>query len=77
MDITAAVTAPRFHHQHLPDTILMETGGFSSDRIDALHDMGHGTKGIRHLAISPSILRSNGIWRGSADPRIGGAAVGY
>jgi gamma-glutamyltranspeptidase/glutathione hydrolase len=77
MDITAAVTAPRFHHQHLPDTILLENGGFSADRIDALHAMGHETKGIQHLAISPSILRSNGVWRGSADPRTGGAAVGY
>ncbi len=77
MDITPAVMAPRFHHQHLPDTILLEDGGFAPDRIAALRSMGHTTKGIRHLAISASILRTNGVWRGAADPRTGGAAVGY
>ena len=77
MDITPAVVAPRFHHQHLPDTILLENNGFADDRVAALRSMGHATKGIHHLAISPSILRANGVWRGSADPRTGGAAVGY
>jgi gamma-glutamyltranspeptidase/glutathione hydrolase len=77
MDITPAVVAPRFHHQHLPDTILLEDGGFSAERVAALKSMGHATKGIRHIAISPSILRTNGVWRGSADPRTGGAAVGF
>jgi gamma-glutamyltranspeptidase/glutathione hydrolase len=77
MDITAAVMAPRFHHQHLPDTILLENNGFAEDRIAALHSLGHATKAVRHLALAPSILRTNGVWRGSADPRTGGLAAGY
>ena len=36
MDISFAVSAPRFHHQHLPDTILLEEGGFTPDAIAAL-----------------------------------------
>lgn len=77
MDIDAAVCAPRLHHQHLPDAILLEGGGFAEDRVAALHAMGHATRQVHHLAIAPSILRKNGVWRGSADPRTGGAAVGY
>lgn len=77
MDIGPAVMAPRFHHQHLPDVILMENGGFTPGLIAGLAGMGHATRSIRHLAISASILRSNGVWRGAADPRIGGRAVGY
>ncbi len=77
MDITPAVMAPRFHHQHLPDMIILENGGYNAGTVAALQDMGHATKGIRHLAISASILRSNGVWRGSADLRTGGVAVGF
>ncbi|MCC6396162.1 MAG: gamma-glutamyltransferase, partial [Bacteroidetes bacterium] len=76
-DISFAVTAPRFHHQHLPDLLLIEEGGFSPAGIEALHRMGHATRQVHHLAITPSILRKDGTWRGGADPRMGGAAAGY
>ena len=75
--ITFAVSAPRFHHQHLPDLILLEEGGFSPQGMESLHRMGHAMRQVHHLAIAPSILRKNGMWCGGADPRMGGAAVGY
>ena len=58
MDITAAVRAPRFHHQHLPDTILMENGGFSADRVDALARDGtrdEGDPASCHFAVHSSV----------------------
>ena len=77
MDITTAVDAPRFHHQHLPDTILLEGSGFTPDAVESLHRLGHATKLVHALSMAPSILRRNGTWRGRSDPRLGGAAVGY
>ena len=77
MDISAAVTAPRFHHQHLPDTILFEQSGFHLEDLKALRTMGHATKDVHRLANSPSIIRRGKTWYGMADPRSGGAAAGY
>lgn len=77
MEISAAVTAPRFHHQHLPDTILFEESGFPPENLETLRTMGHATKNEHRLAISPSIMRRGGTWYGMADPRSGGAAAGY
>jgi gamma-glutamyltranspeptidase/glutathione hydrolase len=77
MDISFAVSAPRFHHQHLPDTTLLEEEGFFPDAIATLHGFGHATRLVQHLAISPSILRKNGAWHGSSDPRLEGAAIGF
>jgi gamma-glutamyltranspeptidase/glutathione hydrolase len=77
MDISAAVTAPRFHHQHLPDTILFEQSGFHPEDLETLRTMGHAAKEIHRLAIAPSIMRREKTWYGMADPRSGGAAAGY
>jgi len=77
MDISAAVTAPRFHHQHLPDTIFFEESGFHPEDLEALRTMGHATKDVYRLAIAPSIIRRGKTWYGMADPRSGGGAAGY
>jgi gamma-glutamyltranspeptidase/glutathione hydrolase len=77
MDISVAVTAPRFHHQHLPDTILFEQSGFHPEDLETLRTMGHAANEIHRLAIAPSILRREKTWYGMADPRSGGAAAGY
>ncbi len=77
MDITAAVDAPRFHHQHLPDRIVLEESGFTPDAVESLHRLGHATHPVHALSMAPSILRKNGTWRGRADPRLHGSAAGY
>jgi gamma-glutamyltranspeptidase/glutathione hydrolase len=41
IDLDRIVSAPRFHHQYLPDRLEYEPGGFSAEWIDALKAMGH------------------------------------
>lgn len=41
LDIQQAVNAPRFHHQWLPDRIVMERNRFSPDTIKLLEARGH------------------------------------
>jgi len=41
LDPQAAVDAPRFHHQWLPDRIVLERDGFSADVREALKHRGH------------------------------------
>lgn len=77
MPIDSAVAAPRLHHQHLPDQILVEEAGFSAGTLSVLKSMGHKMKEVRALAIAPSIARVGKGWRGTADRRTEGAAVGY
>ena len=40
LNIQQAVDAPRFHHQHLPDTLYLEPG-FSADALAELRSMGY------------------------------------
>lgn len=77
MCIDSAVSAPRLHHQHLPDHLLLEEDGFTAETRKALQSMGHTLKKTRLLAIAPSIERQGNAWRGAADTRSGGAAAGY
>ncbi len=75
-DISAAVSAPRIHHQHLPDKILCEENGFSPAVLTALRALGHTVEPSTHMGIAASILRINGTWHAVADPRSGGSAAG-
>ena len=72
------VAAPRFHHQWLPDEIVLEEGGFSSSVVKRLEAMGHTVVtrkpfcDLQLIYISPL-----GLMTGASDPRNGGRAVGY
>lgn len=80
MDVSAAVRAPRVHHQHLPDTLQYERGGLTSVTLDALRAMGYATAPVSpngDLGFAASILRRNGVVHGAFDPRIHGSAEGY
>jgi gamma-glutamyltranspeptidase/glutathione hydrolase len=76
LPIDVAVRAPRIQHQHLPDTLGYERDGYGADVLEELRDAGHAldTSGA---GSAPSILRVPGGWTGVADPRTGGAALGY
>ncbi len=78
MGINAAVSAPRVHHQHLPDTLLYEPNGLRDDAIAALQAMHQPVEPARGgLGIGASILRNaNGV-SGMPDPRVHGAAEGF
>lgn len=77
MNIRAAVGAPRFHHQHLPDKIFYEENGLSKEVLDVLRTLGHDVAPRRAIADSPAILRVGSRWTGSSEPRnTGGLALG-
>jgi len=87
MDIQAAISAPRFHHQWLPDVIYWEQYDLQPDTRKAIEAMGHtfrelpganrntpGTIGDAHgIAIDPD----TGMRMGASDPRLGGTPSGW
>ena len=78
MDANAAVSAPRVHHQHLPDQLSVEGDGFPAELLDALRVRGHEVRAGGGVGVGASIVRRNGTWHGMADPRAGaGLAQGY
>jgi gamma-glutamyltranspeptidase/glutathione hydrolase len=80
MDIQAAVDAPRIHHQWLPDEIVYEPHGLSSDTQRALQAMGHKfveKPRIMGDAQVVMIEEKTGIRLGASDARQEGVAVGY
>ena len=78
MEAQAAINAPRFHHQWLPDQILMESE-FPAGLESALNARGHQTKRRGHIGLvnAIGIDPQSGERLGAADPRDQGAAVGY
>ena len=75
----AAVAAPRFHQQYLPDTVFYENGGLSPETQSALGAMGYNLKeqppwgAVELIAVAP-----DGTLIGVNDPRRpAGAALGY
>ncbi len=78
LDIQEAVNAPRFHHQWLPDQILVEDR-LSPDTMNLLRSKGHKLD-VRHfwgdgecIMIDPK----TGERLGASDGRNNGKAVGY
>jgi gamma-glutamyltranspeptidase/glutathione hydrolase len=78
MDAQSAINAPRFHHQWLPDRILMEQN-FSASVEKELQARGFETKRRGHIGLvnAIGIDPKSGERMGAADPRDNGAAVGY
>jgi gamma-glutamyltranspeptidase/glutathione hydrolase len=44
MDVRAAVDAPRYHHQWLPDTVTFEGGALPDTTVARLREMGHAVR---------------------------------
>jgi gamma-glutamyltranspeptidase/glutathione hydrolase len=78
MDAQAAINAPRFHHQWMPDRILMEED-FPESLEAALQARGFATKRRGHIGLvnAIGIDAKTGERLGAADPRDSGSAVGY
>ncbi|NHN39716.1 gamma-glutamyltransferase [Pseudomaricurvus alcaniphilus] len=68
LNIAAAVSAPRFHHQWQPDELFMEEG-FSPDTRALLEAKGHQVKLVPTMGGAQSIAIGDGLFRGAADPR--------
>ena len=80
MNIQDAIDAPRIHHQWLPDELVGEPSGFSSDTQRALAARGHTLGKLRYLGDAEGIMieEKTGVRLGATDPRRSdGLAVGY
>jgi len=78
MSLADAMSAPRIHHQSLPDSIRVETGGVERSVIARLTAMGHQVYELSGIASAASIMRVKGGYQGMDDPRSrGGGAVGF
>ncbi|MCA9512759.1 MAG: gamma-glutamyltransferase [Myxococcales bacterium] len=79
MDVQAAVSAPRFHHQWVPDTLYVEPET-PQDVVEGLEARGHDVErsastwsAAEAIVIDPR----TGIHFGGSDPRRDGLALGY
>ncbi|HEX5004764.1 MAG TPA: gamma-glutamyltransferase [Gemmatimonadales bacterium] len=77
MTLPDAVTAPRLHHQGLPNVIRVERGGFTPGAIAELERMGHVVSEGGYTGDIEAIIRTPTGWQGVSDPRLGGAGAGY
>ncbi len=76
----AAVNAPRFHHQNLPDFISFEHDGLDSAVIADLERRGHKLVSRPRATwgdVESIFLGADGTLYGASDPRGGGKSVGY
>ena len=80
MNIQEAIDAPRIHHQWLPDELVGEPSGFSSDTQRALTARGHTLGKLRYLGDAEGIMieEKTKVRLGATDPRRSdGLAIGY
>jgi gamma-glutamyltranspeptidase/glutathione hydrolase len=77
MSLADAMSAPRIHHQSLPDSIRVESGGVERSVIARLVQMGHHVYESSGIAQAASIMRVKGGYEGMDDPRSHGGAVGF
>ena len=78
MDLAAAVAAPRFHHQWLPDQIRHERGAISASALSDLKSLGH----VDMTEASPwgdanSVMRLGEALIARSDPRNAGGAAAF
>ena len=79
MNVVQAVNAPRVHHQHLPDQIFYERGGLLPEVVAELEARGHTMVERRGISgdVQAIMVMPDGTLEAAADPRRGGAAVGW
>ncbi len=79
-DMTAseAVQSPRFHHQWLPDNLILEEVGFDTTLVNELNAMGHNAKLRGKLGKVEAIkLMADGNLEGAADTRADDDVKGF
>ena len=79
MNVVQAVNAPRVHHQHLPDQLRYEQGGLPPEVVSDLEARGHTLveRGDISGDVEAIMVMPDGTLEAAADPRRGGAAVGW
>jgi len=77
MDVSAAIGAPRVHHQWYPETLLVEPDALSPDTRRLLKELGHVFKEFGPYGNAMALWRGeDGVLTGAADPRGEGTAGG-
>jgi gamma-glutamyltranspeptidase/glutathione hydrolase len=79
MDAQEAVSAPRFHHQWLPDELVLERA-IPEDVRDGLRRRGHELEVSARDWSSAQVIvvdPKTGLHTGGSDPRSDGVALGY
>lgn len=78
-ELGLAVARPRFHHQWLPDTLVVEEGVYTEAQLEALRARGHSLGFRKNVGRVNAIERNptTGELYGVADARGGGVAWGY
>jgi gamma-glutamyltranspeptidase / glutathione hydrolase len=77
MALADAISAPRMHHQGLPDSIQIERGAFPEATLDSLRARGHVIEPEGYWGDVEAIIRTPTGWQGVSDPRRGGGGAGY
>lgn len=78
MDVGAAVSVPRIHHQWLPDELRVEPFGLDALTLSELQRRGHKIKQTQPWGnINAIAVTSDGSLEAAADPRGEGSARGY
>jgi gamma-glutamyltranspeptidase/glutathione hydrolase len=67
-----AVSVPRWHHQWLPDQVMLEPDFLKRAELEAA---GHAIREIKGFSTVQVVIASKGGYIGGADPRKGGSAV--
>ena len=78
MPLQDAVDAARFHHQWLPDRIVVERWALGADVERALRSRGHSVETSERTLGNVNAIGTDerGRWLGAADPRRQGHAAG-
>lgn len=80
MDVSDAVSLPRFHHQWKPDVVMYSPYAISPDTLKILESMGYHMRLLhwgRGIGDANSIAYKDGAMYGIKDPRNEGAALGF
>ncbi|BAY74448.1 gamma-glutamyltransferase [Nostoc linckia NIES-25] len=78
MDVGAAVSVPRIHHQWLPDELRVESWGLDALTLENLRHRGHNIKETAPWGNGNAIaVTADGTLEGSADPRSEGSPRGW
>jgi gamma-glutamyltranspeptidase/glutathione hydrolase len=77
MILSDAVSAPRLHHQALPDTLRIERNGLEPAVMDSLKAMGYAVGATGGIGLINAIMRVRGGYEGMSDPRSSGRPVAW
>ena len=72
-----AMSAPRLHHQALPDTLRVEARGLAPAVNDSLKALGYSTYVGGTVGRVNALMRVRGGYEGVPDPRGSGGAAGF